>query len=230
MAFSRTSKTKGKRDYNRRKKAPKARISRVKISQTLPDSVKVKLSDVYTDNVSTTTSDTFFEFAMNGCYDPYLGIGGGQPQGFDQWMAMYKNFRVHSSAISVYYNNELTSGVTQVSIVPNFGSDNTLRTYFNPSQLQYCKYRRFTSEAGGKGSGTVSHYMSVGKISGNKTAYKNSEDFWGNSVSNPNGDGLCVWYVLVQDPINAGLSLNGQILVKLTYYVEFFGRKALQDS
>ena len=40
-------------------------------------------------------------FVANGCYDPYYPIGGHQPKGFDQWMAVYAHYNVLGSKINV---------------------------------------------------------------------------------------------------------------------------------
>lgn len=40
-------------------------------------------------------------FVANGCYDPYYPIGGHQPKGFDQWMALYSNYNVLGSKCSM---------------------------------------------------------------------------------------------------------------------------------
>jgi hypothetical protein len=39
-------------------------------------------------------------FVANGCYDPYYPIGGHQPKGFDQWMAIYSHYNVLGSKIT----------------------------------------------------------------------------------------------------------------------------------
>lgn len=232
MGFRRKSKPKRSRKTYRRRYRKRNIPKTITVAQTLPDKLRVKLSDVFTDSISTTLSDTFYEFALNGCYDPYLGTGGGQPQGFDQYMAMYTKYRVKASSISCYYFNKENSGITQVSIVPNWQADTSIRTYFHPEQLQYCKYRRYASESGGGGRsvGTVKHYMSVKKLVGSKQS-NFDDDFEGDVSRNPDGNGLCYWYVLIQDAIDSsGLSLMGELTVRITYYVEFYGRKVLADS
>ena len=36
-------------------------------------------------------------YSANGLYDPYLGTGGHQPRGFDQWMLTYQDYTVIGS-------------------------------------------------------------------------------------------------------------------------------------
>lgn len=38
---------------------------------------------------------------LNSMYDPYVGVGGTQPRGFDQWMAFYKRYKVFKTEVRV---------------------------------------------------------------------------------------------------------------------------------
>lgn len=40
-------------------------------------------------------------FVANGMYDPFYPIGGHQPKGYDQWMAVYNHYNVVGSKITV---------------------------------------------------------------------------------------------------------------------------------
>lgn len=40
-------------------------------------------------------------YSANGCYDPLWHVGGKQPTGFDQWMAVYNHYTVLGSRITV---------------------------------------------------------------------------------------------------------------------------------
>jgi len=49
-------------------------------------------------------------FRANGMYDPEVAVGGHQPYGFDQLMAMYDHFTVVSSSINVQLVNHADPG------------------------------------------------------------------------------------------------------------------------
>lgn len=51
-------------------------------------------------------------FSVNGMFDPDTTLGGHQPYGFDQWMAIYKYFHILSSKISIEVAAS-ASGTTQ---------------------------------------------------------------------------------------------------------------------
>lgn len=60
-----------------------------------PESMNVVLR--YGERITMTCTlgaTTYYQFRAD-CYDPNVNIAGGQPVGFDQWMAFYKNYQVN---------------------------------------------------------------------------------------------------------------------------------------
>lgn len=58
----------------------------------------------YVDNCTNTTgagSLALTYFSANSLYDPYYAVGGHQPMGFDQVMALYQKYTVVASRISI---------------------------------------------------------------------------------------------------------------------------------
>lgn len=55
------------------------------------------------------------QFRVNGMFDPQVSLGGIQPYGFDQWMAMYKYFTVVSAKMKLHYIANLVSAVNSSS-------------------------------------------------------------------------------------------------------------------
>jgi len=237
MAWTHRRKPKGQskpRKFRGKARSSKKKsvISRpVNMGKVFPDSVRVKLVETSVKNISTTTADTYLEYALNGLYDPDITGTGGQPVGFDQYASLYKNYRVMASSISVYYFNTENSAITQISIIPQLKRDNAIRTYLNPEQHKRCRYKRYANESGGGGraTGTVKHYCSMKSLSGNNL-YKTESEYGPLVTANPGDDFLAMWYVLIQDPVNTGTSLHGQAIIKITYYAEFFNLKHLADS
>lgn len=62
---------------------------------------RLKYSDIWTVSLGAGTAQSYLPYAGNGIYDPYMGVGGHQPWGFDQLMAWYLYFYVKSCRISV---------------------------------------------------------------------------------------------------------------------------------
>lgn len=77
---------------------------------------------------STTGSIVDYVYRANGMYDPYASAGGQQPRGFDQYMALYRNFTVIGSKIFVRFvfkdNNAAagTNNMMKVGIALQDGS------------------------------------------------------------------------------------------------------------
>lgn len=55
-------------------------------------------------------------FSANGLYDPNIAVGGHQPRGFDQLMALYDHFVVLGAYITVNYDNTGNAGNALVGI------------------------------------------------------------------------------------------------------------------
>lgn len=88
-----------------------------------PDRLSTKL--VYGDSINLTLTNgaiAFNTFRMNGLYDPDYTNVGHQPQWFDQLSAVYRNYRVKGSKITVDfvgdYGDITTSGTTSATYGP----------------------------------------------------------------------------------------------------------------
>ncbi len=76
-----------------------------------------------------------FVYQANSIFDPQLGAGGHQPRGFDQYMAMWTNYGVVRSKITVHFAQDANTndasicgitvkddGITSTSIIDNMES------------------------------------------------------------------------------------------------------------
>lgn len=98
--------------YNRKYSRTKVKIP----TRVLPDYtlVKMKVSSIFETAAGSTPgvgtySSIFFTAYGNDIFDPFNSFSVAQPNGFDQWMAFYKNFIVHKSSIKVtpmYWNTD----------------------------------------------------------------------------------------------------------------------------
>jgi hypothetical protein len=55
-------------------------------------------------------------FRGNGMFDPYAGTGGAQPNGFDEYMALFKHFYVVGSKCTVYVLPQTSSSGGMISV------------------------------------------------------------------------------------------------------------------
>lgn len=80
-------------------------------------------------------------FVANGCFDPYYPLGGHQPKGFDQWMAVYSHYNVVGSKINVKC---VSSGYTHFA----WGVCRTpASTEMNGKTLEYILENRYQKNA-----------------------------------------------------------------------------------
>lgn len=98
VAFTPSTPFKRRRRYGRKKVLFNPRIS----LHAFPDKRRSKLRYVETLTLDPGAGGTAQNlFRTIGCYDPNFSLGGHQPYGFDQWMAVYKHYHVVSSKISI---------------------------------------------------------------------------------------------------------------------------------
>lgn len=100
----------------RRKSAPHRRVKRKRTNaprrrthQVSREIVPKTLTRVfrYSDNFVITPAllgvAKEVPFLANGMFDPFVGLGGHQPYGFDQWMSWYDHFTVVKAKVTVHY-------------------------------------------------------------------------------------------------------------------------------
>lgn len=58
-----------------------------------PDKMRVTLTYAYISSATSASGNAQYDIAFSP-YDPNADVGGAQPVGFDQWMALYRNFAV----------------------------------------------------------------------------------------------------------------------------------------
>jgi len=118
-----------------RRKTRRRRKPRAKSRPALPLSgfplqkmVKLRYVDELRLVSNVGSSNTYsVPFTANGMFDPYFPLGGHQPKGFDQWMAVYNHYNVVGAKINVKcvstHDNNCCWGVT---LTPETGTMSNL--------------------------------------------------------------------------------------------------------
>lgn len=81
----------------------------VRIGRTFPEKLRATLrySDINASYAATAGSYiATMIYKCNSVYDPYYPVGGHQPYGFDQYMAVYNHFSVIKSSIKVTFQQQ----------------------------------------------------------------------------------------------------------------------------
>lgn len=79
-----------------------------------PDRLTTNL--IFSDSIildpSLTTITPFVPFRLNSLWDPFEGLGGGQPTYFDQLAAVYSRYIVNGAKITVSFSRQTSNGST----------------------------------------------------------------------------------------------------------------------
>lgn len=187
-----------------------------------PDRMFIKMRFAYLFSASS-TSAVEYPFVGNSIYDPDPAVGGASADGFSQWMAFYKYYRVHASTLRVDVTADYSGASPNYSTVrvvtcPSRNSTWTL----SPNAMATSRFARKTHIAwSGGGYGRVSNTMTTCKITGLRSDEGDMFSLSGTDASNPSV--LWYWHTLIQGMSQADFKVFVEIL--LTYHVELWFRK-----
>lgn len=195
----------------------------------LASETRVTLAYTHFKNPISVGADTWLTYTINGVYDPYTGALGGQPTGFDQWMALYGRYRVAGAKITATVINAEAYPI-RMTLVPAPKDDSALRLRYNNGTLSMGKDKivKGYGPSGASSSGTLTNKISMSTLVGDK--WKFDDDYFGTSVSNPSSSGLAVWYIQIQEPLLGVSNLSAYVDVRIDYDVIFSQRRILTDA
>lgn len=195
----------------------------------MPDSMKVRLR--YAETVSFTPGITgqsqYFNFVLNGLYDPSLTTVGHQPLFFDQYMLGYDHYTVLGChyKLLLLNNDSLNTGIITITIQDN---DSTLT---NAEHYMEAKNTR-TYTLGTNSSDnvrTIRGYVDVPRFLGkSKSSIVGSELYRGTVAVNPLEN---VYMQIGNHPIT-NLNVSGAVKVQciLTFDAVLTERKIVAQS
>lgn len=102
------------------KKSSTSMVSVPRNRMNFPQQMKTTLR--YTERVEfspTGTSVVQVQFRGNGMQDPYVGVGGHQPRGFDDFMAIYGKYTVLGSKCTAQFMYEAYDGPSLIAVAGN---------------------------------------------------------------------------------------------------------------
>lgn len=229
----------GRRRVNRRRKNlnrprrmarkkgryPKGNINRRPAALTLrgptgiPDRMKMRLR--YVQNVSIAPLAAHFQdyiFRGNSAFDPDFTGVGHQPYYFDQYSALYNKYRVYGSSIRVDVVNQSGVMATSVIVVPH--SENTgLTSISQAAELQRARYPRIVPIAQ-RISVMLKEYASTRAVLGLTKPEMEADDIYA-ALTTTNPSSGWWWHVLMES-VDGVTTLQVQLQVRITYYMEFF--------
>jgi len=163
----------------------------------------------------------FFQYNMNGCYDPEVIIGGGQPRGYDQLAALYQEYKVMACSAEVYFSTAASSSGLRPFLVirPSSATAPSNKAIFEgPDRVVSTK----TISGGTSGNGGDSTMLrikcDVMKWLGNNGVDNDSA----RAVVGANPADRAVLYAGCMNPSDSSMSADIDITVVLYYDVVFF--------
>lgn len=219
-----------KRKYNnkRRAKYQKARPSAMTTAMKgngFADMVFAKLS--YAEAIGMNPGTTVFQYAFKGnsIYDPNQTGGGHQPLYHDQYIQVYSKYRVLASSIRVDVIN--SSGTSALFMVVN---PNTTTSGFSTFTELYEQMRSGAPTIvpiAQRISKVIKKYASTRQVCGLAKSQVYDDTFAAASGADPNN----VWYWNIFAESTDGTSdVVGTLVVKISYYVQFFDRLLTAQS
>lgn len=100
----------------------------IRMGRTFPEKLRATLrySDINSSYASSAGSYiATMIYKCNSCYDPYYPVGGHQPYGFDQYMAVYNHFSVIKSFIKVTFQQQNDTSNFPGVVGINYDDDGT---------------------------------------------------------------------------------------------------------
>lgn len=156
-------------------------------------------------------------FNLNSLYDPDETGAGNQPRGFDQYMAMYRNYVVLGARVTAKFVNISSSTFTRINMFPSRNStiDSDPIDNIEVRHLRNCLVGPYT---GGAGVKTLTMNWSAKNWFGRKTVLT-EKDLEGTSASSPTKP--CYLHV-VADPFDASAGSSGvRVQMQIDYLVCF---------
>lgn len=197
-----------------------------------PSSIKdVKLRYVSTKTLgmsSVGVDSATFQFAFNGLFDPDIAVGGQQPVGFDQLMAVYSQYRVTACKCTItasFINPALTTNYTcYLRLTARSQYPTAINTWPGAFAQPNTKFLTLVQQ---EGIVSVSQNMSVKQLVGPST---DTTDvlYSGNAGTNPSQ--LAVWEFSGYSPNATATPIQVEVMVRLTYTADFFAPQAVNIS
>lgn len=202
------------------------RLGRIKRYTTATPSYQfVKLNYSYTgaEMALATFTVNRVVYRLNGMFDPDLTGAGHQPYYYDQWSAMYQNYKVYGCKVVVRV--AMHSGGTKPAYLALWANPSSDITITNPDQMIETFGSKFVMVPSDQSSRTISRYYKIPSIFGvSRIQYSTDPNYMGR-LGNV-GTGTDPTYVAAVAIMGySGLTCTLNMDIKLTYYAKVYGRQ-----
>lgn len=233
MPYKKRSRTGKKRTY-RRRRAFKRRSNRpvYAISQggygqlPVPNRmiVKMRYADQNTIDATSSTASTY-TYSLNGLFDPDVTLTGHQPMGFDQFSALYQQYKVIGAKVTVEACGAPTTSTSEQYLGIQF-HENLSYTPSNIAQIIERGRERHTVLGSQFNKAKLVMYWSPKKWWGKR----NSSDFSTSGTISANPAEQCYVSVFVTRAENGENPDAMTFVIHIDYIVEWFGPLQISQS
>jgi hypothetical protein len=172
----------------------------------------------------TTTGSFSYVFRGTGPFDPDVTSTGGQPANYDDWSALYQNYRVWSSSIKVHVL-PTTSALEPTAwlVAPRHTATAiTAGTFYDAAAMPYAQNKIINVYRAGAPDAIFRSSMTARKFYGlSKTEFEGRDDITAIVSASPTTQ----WYWHVS-AINIDTAITSEVAISvdLVYDIEFFNR------
>ncbi len=159
-------------------------------------------------------------YRMNGCFDPYAGVGGHQPYLFDQYMSHYNHFRVYACKITVHAESTSStantgSGIIVMQMSGSITPENTTTT--TVMEDGSALYGHYNPVGSSKPSVTLTRRVNIAKFMSKKSI--TDDAFQGNDSQDPTEQVFCQIGLANTSPSVAAAAVH--LTIRVEYLVRF---------
>lgn len=163
-------------------------------------------------------------WSMNGLFDPDFTGSGLQPEGFDEWMALYEQYRVIKSKITITLAVLGTTAPTSAFRAILMPATTTVAETTMDDAAASIYAQEIVSMGVTNPTKKLSKCMSVATVRGVRPqSVMDEASYAGNSFGNPTYGAY--WHLYVE-PVDAFSTVTVYAFTEIEYYVDFFEREA----
>jgi hypothetical protein len=183
--------------------------------QPQPDVMCVRLAYPFVRDISCSTYNGEYLYRMNDCFDPDYTGTGGQPSYFDQWMTLYRIFRVMAVDVEldVMSNAGAVGQWARCCVSPDPGLA-TGMYYDNVCGWRGAQTGTYTS--GGPPVKLRAHYDLPEMFGVTKSGYKASDGYAGLIGSSPS-QAMGLYFVVNTSSASPTVSLSGRMIFTVRF-------------
>ncbi len=188
----------------------------------MKNSQKLKYTDIIQLDTSMGVVD-WHQFRANSLFDPDLTGTGHQPLSFDEWTSFYQRYKVHACKISI--NGIITSTTGGGIFILNARPELAVPVGVSVTEIERNNtISRVASQVGGENRVSLRMYRKTKFMYGKRTII--DEGYAGLDTTNP----LFPWVYNIGLVGSFANAATADLVIKLTFYSEFFDKKTLLSS